>query len=263
MNFENDYGLFFGKDHLLADNKNRLNCLLSFKEVSKATNIRFSDADYFYLGEFKSKHLYAVQADLKEIENYLDFISIPIRELLVTVPADWVKIIIKGKQLINWHRSSLYCGSCGSPTLISNLEIAKICQACEKIIYPYSYSAIILLLEHEDQILLARSAHFAEGMYSTLAGFIGAGESCEEAIQREVAEEVNISVKNVHYFGSQAWPFPNSFMLGFTAEYAGGELHFKDQEIEDAKWFRRCNLPKLPSKASIARHLIDSFINRK
>ena len=107
---------------------------------------------------------------------------------------------------------------------------------------------------------MARSRHFAPGMYSVLAGFVEPGESLDEAVVREVKEEVGITVKDIRYFGSQSWPFPHSFMIGFTAIYAGGEILIDDTEIEDAGWFTADNLPPLPGKISIARKLIDWFI---
>ena len=101
------------------------------------------------------------------------------------------------------------------------------------------------------------------GLYSVIAGFVEPGETLEEAVVREVREEVGIVVKNIHYFGSQPWPFPNSLMIGFTATYAGGDISLDDSEIEDAGWFISQNLPSLPGKISIARKLIDWFLEKQ
>lgn len=251
------YGVFFSDDHLLTTKEHR-EYLIPIEEMSKEANINFINKDYFYLGKFETKDVYAVHLDLRA-KSFKKFIFIPVRDFLTTATLTQTKFVLRGKQLISWHRSTLYCGSCGSPTSISDLETAKICQACKKIIYPYSYAAIILLIENGNHILLARSPHFPKGVYSTLAGFIAADESCEDAINREVKEEVGILVKNIEYFNSQSWPFPNSFMLGFKAQYASGKLCIQKKEIEDAKWFTKCNLPLLPSKSSIARQLIDSI----
>jgi NAD+ diphosphatase len=100
-------------------------------------------------------------------------------------------------------------------------------------------------------------------MYSVLAGFVEPGESLEEAVAREVKEEVGIDVKDIKYFGSQPWPFPHSLMIGFTATYAGGEISLDDSEIEDADWFRADHLPQIPGKISIARKLIDWFVEKQ
>jgi NAD+ diphosphatase len=100
-------------------------------------------------------------------------------------------------------------------------------------------------------------------MYSVLAGFVEPGESLEEAVVREVKEEVGIEIKNIKYFGSQPWPFPHSLMIGFTATYASGEISLSDKEIEDAGWFTVEKLPRIPGKISIARKLIDAFLAKQ
>lgn len=118
----------------------------------------------------------------------------------------------------------------------------------------------MVLIQREHEILLARSKHFEEGMYSALAGFIDLGETAEVAVHREVKEEVGLEISDLVYFGTQPWPFPDSFMIAFKANYLSGDLKMDPEEIEDAQWFSPKHLPKLPSKASIARALIDSFI---
>jgi NAD+ diphosphatase len=117
-----------------------------------------------------------------------------------------------------------------------------------------------MLVSRGDKLLLARSPRFRENMYSVLAGFVEPGETLEETVEREVLEECGIRVKNIRYFGSQPWPFPHSLMIGFTAEYAGGEITIDGEEIIDAGWYSVDNLPQIPDKISIARKLIDWFI---
>lgn len=112
-------------------------------------------------------------------------------------------------------------------------------------------------------MLLARSPRFVTGVYSTLAGFAEPGESAEDCLVREVREEVAVEVKNIQYVGSQCWPFPHSMMLGFHAEYAGGEIVMQPDEIEDAQWFNVHDLPPLPAGRSIARYLIDLYVARR
>jgi len=141
-------------------------------------------------------------------------------------------------------------------------ERAKRCPKCGLLHFPRLAPAIIVLVERGDKLLMARSRHFASGMYSVLAGFVEPGESLEEAVIREVKEEVGISIKDIQYFGSQSWPFPHSLMIGFTATYEGGEISMDDTEIEDAGWFSIDKLPPLPGKISIARKLIDWFITK-
>jgi NAD+ diphosphatase len=126
--------------------------------------------------------------------------------------------------------------------------------------YPRLSPAAIVLVKRGHRILMARSPGFPPGMYSVLAGFVEPGESIEETIEREIREEVGVEVENIRYFGSQPWPFPNSLMIGFIADYAGGELRIEPSEIEDAGWFRTDDLPTLPPKVSIARAMIDDFV---
>ena len=133
-------------------------------------------------------------------------------------------------------------------------------RACKLSVYPRISPAVIVLVERGDEILLARSPHFVPGVYSTLAGFVEPGETLEGTVRREIHEEVGVHVDNICYFGSQPWPFPNSLMIGFRADYASGDLTIDGVEIEAAGWFRRDNLPKLPFKVSIARSLIEAFL---
>ncbi len=124
-------------------------------------------------------------------------------------------------------------------------------------------SAIIVAIERGDQLLLARARRFPTVMYSVLAGFVEPGESLEEAVAREVKEEVGLSLKDIRYFGSQPWPFPHSLMIGFTATYAGGEITLDENEIVDAGWYTVDHLPPIPGKISIARKLIDWFMAKQ
>jgi NAD+ diphosphatase len=146
---------------------------------------------------------------------------------------------------------------------ISQTERAKECPKCGLLHFPRLAPAIIVLVERGNELLLARSRHFMPGMYSVLAGFVEPGESLEEAVVREVREEVGISVKDIKYFGSQPWPFPHSLMVGFTATYGCGEITIDDTEIEDAGWFTADKLPRIPGKISIARKLIDWFVEKQ
>jgi NAD+ diphosphatase len=128
--------------------------------------------------------------------------------------------------------------------------------------FPRLSPAAIVLVEREDHVLLARSPGFPKGLYSVLAGFVEPGESIEETVVRELREEVGIGVENISYFGSQPWPFPNSLMIGFTADYADGELSPDPAEIEDAGWYTADALPQLPPETSIARAMIEDFARR-
>lgn len=167
-------------------------------------------------------------------------------------------------QLLAWDRTHRYCGQCGALTENQPHERAKRCPACGLISYPRLSPAIIIAVTRDTpegrRLLLARNQRFPAGRYSVIAGYVEPGETLEECARREVCEEVNIDIRAIRYFGSQPWPFPNSLMIGFTAEYAGGEIAPEDSEIAEAGWFAADALPNLPPKMSIARQLIDAFV---
>ena len=177
---------------------------------------------------------------------------------------DFFRVAGKAKQIVAWNKTHQYCGRCGWRTEQGDEEFVKKCPNCGMTYYPRLSPAAIMLVHRGDELLLARSPHFPPGMYSALAGFVEPGESIEETVRREVAEEVGVEVGEVRYFGSQPWPFPNSLMIGFTAEWSGGELRIGEpEELEDARWFRTDNLPPMPPKVSIARAMIDAFLSGK
>lgn len=176
---------------------------------------------------------------------------------------DFFRVAGRARQVVEWDRTNQFCGRCAARTLDMDDEMAKRCPRCGMVFYPRLSPAAIMLVRRGDELLLARSPHFPPGMYSALAGFVEAGESIEETIRREVREEVGVEVGEIRYFGSQPWPFPNSLMIGFFAEWAGGEPTIGDPlEIEDVRWYRLDDLPKLPPGVSIARAMIDDFIAR-
>ncbi len=166
--------------------------------------------------------------------------------------------------MVAWDRTHRFCGQCGAPTEDEPHERAKRCPACGLIGYPRLSPAIIIAVvrktDQGDRLLLARNHRFPTGRYSVIAGFVEPGETLEECAQREVCEEVGIRIRNVRYFGSQPWPFPNSLMIAFTAEYAGGEITLEESEIAEAGWFAAGALPDIPPRMSISRRLIDWFV---
>ncbi|PSM30826.1 NAD(+) diphosphatase [Haliangium sp. UPWRP_2] len=164
-------------------------------------------------------------------------------------------------QLIDWDRNHRFCGRCATPTVTRAAERARECPACGLSSYPRIAPAVMALVRRGHKLLLARGPHFPPGMYSALAGFAEPGESLEQCLAREVAEEVGVQVSQIRYFASQPWPFPNSLMVAFHCEWAGGEIRPQDGEIESAGWFDVSQLPTLPSRISIARRLIDSAVS--
>jgi len=186
-----------------------------------------------------------------------------LRQVYGRLDEDLFWIAARAVQIIDWDRTHQFCGRCGVPLRTKSDERAKACPQCGLLHFPRLAPAIIVLVERGNQLLLARSRHFMPGMYSVLAGFVEPGESLEEAVVREVKEEVGIEIKDIKYFGSQPWPFPHSLMIGFTAAYAGGEISLDDKEIEDAGWYTVEKLPRIPGKISIARKLIDGFLAKQ
>jgi NAD+ diphosphatase len=164
--------------------------------------------------------------------------------------------------LAHWDRNTLFCGSCATPMERTTGEIAKSCPSCGGRSYPQISPAVIMAVINEGKLLMAHSRRHPGKLYSVLAGFVEAGETLERAVSREIYEESGVLVRNVTYFSSQPWPFPNSLMIAFTAEYAGGELRPEATEIDDLGWFSPDALPpELPSTYSVARRLIEWFVS--
>jgi len=185
-----------------------------------------------------------------------------LRNLHGRVEDDLFALAGRASQILEWDRSHQFCGRCGTPTVNSETERAKVCPHCGCTAFPRLSPAVIMLVERGDEVLLARGPQFAPGRYAVIAGFVEPGESLETAVRREIAEEVGIQVDRIAYFGSQPWPFPHQVMIGFTAQYAGGEITIDETEIVDAGWFRADNLPGVPQKLSISRWLIDAYAAR-
>ncbi len=181
--------------------------------------------------------------------------------------ASEVEWVIAGRavQLAEWARTHRFCGRCATPTEASPGDRSMKCPACGLLAYPRLAPAMITLVTRGDpgpdqQALLARGVQFRSPMYSCLAGFVEPGENLEQAVVREVREEVALTVGNVRYWGSQPWPFPHSLMVGFTAEWVSGEIVCDPTEIVDAQWYTRDELPPIPPAISIARKLIDAWM---
>jgi len=215
-----------------------------------------------YLGRLDNCYCYAIEVAEETIPpEGMSFEGL--RQVYDRLDEDLFWVAARAVQIVDWERTHKFCSRCRAPLRNSVTERAKECPECGLLHFPRLSPAIIVLVERDRKLLLARSRHFQPGMYSVLAGFVEPGESLEEAVVREVKEEVGISVKDIRYFGSQPWPFPHSLMIGFTATYNGGEISLDNTEIEDAGWFTVDNLPHIPGKISIARKLIDWFLTKQ
>lgn len=164
--------------------------------------------------------------------------------------------------ILHWDHSNQFCGCCGAGMLRKSDERAKVCPNCNNIIYPRISPAVITAVFHEDKILLAHNRNFRPGLYSLIAGFVEPGEALEQCVAREIQEEVGIKVKNIRYFNSQPWPFPDSLMMAFTAEYESGDITVDRLEITDANWYTADSLPDIPSTDSVAGKMIRWFRDR-
>ena len=214
-----------------------------------------------YLGRLEDVDCYAVELD-PALEPPREMVLEGLRALFGRLADEHYSIAGRAVQILLWDQTHRFCGRCGEPTVNAPAERAKLCPRCGLLNFPRLSPAVIMLIQRgDDQFLLARNRSFAEGFFSVLAGFVEPGESLEEAVAREVREEVGLDVSDIRYFGSQPWPFPHSLMIGFTTRYARGEIRPQADEIVEAAWFsRHGDLPRLPGKLSIARRLIDWFL---
>lgn len=183
-----------------------------------------------------------------------------LKPLLSSLPKPLLNALLLGCHINQWQTTHRFCGGCGAAMQNANKERARECPQCQQLSYPRISPCAMVLITKGEKILLARSPHFLPDVYSVLAGFIEPGESVEQAIAREVYEEVGLQVSDIQYQQSQPWPFPDSLMLGFTAQHTAGDIKPDNIEIEDAQWFSRSELPKLPSKFSIARQLVEAWL---
>ncbi|MGH8747184.1 MAG: NAD(+) diphosphatase [Burkholderiales bacterium] len=211
-----------------------------------------------YLGRLGSEHCFAAEVAAEALAP--EGASWEGLRTLFSVLYDHLFALAgRALQLIDWDRSDQFCGRCGTHTEPRLNERVRVCPACRLSAYPRVAPAVMALVRRGRELLLGRSPHFPAGMYSALAGFVEPGESLEQCVEREVGEEVGVEVTNLRYFASQPWPFPHSLMIAFTCDWVAGELRPQAGEIEAAGWFDVFQLPKLPSKISIARSLIDAF----
>jgi NAD+ diphosphatase len=220
----------------------------------------FEPARTLYLGRLAGADCWAAEAPAEAAAPPPGLAWEGLRTLFSVLEDAHFALAGRAVQLLDWDRSHRYCGRCGAPTEAKTDERSRVCRACRLTAYPKLSPAVMALVRREGEILLGRSPHFPPGMYSALAGFVEPGETLEQCLAREVEEEVGVRVSRIRYFASQPWPFPNSLMIAFVCDWLSGEICPQAGEIEAAAWFNVLQLPKLPSKISIARKLIDSVV---
>ncbi|VGO12751.1 NADH pyrophosphatase [Pontiella desulfatans] len=216
-------------------------------------------ADAVYLGKLGDQPCIACRlhaADgLEEPWRLVD-----IRPLHSILPEELYALVGHASQILTWRENHRFCSKCGATTTPSESERAMVCKACGFMAFPRISPSMIVAVRKGQELLMARGPHFPAGLYSVVAGFLEPGETLEQCVAREVREETGIEIKNIHYAASQPWPFPHSIMIGFTADYAGGEIKIDPDEIEDAGWYTPETMPDIPSHSTIARWLIDGFL---
>lgn len=215
-----------------------------------------------FLGTFQGRDCYCGSITADNLPDSYSFINI--RSLYKRVTDIFWHMAGYARQIYDWNTNFKFCGRCGTKTLRKTTEHARVCPSCDLHHYPRISAAIIVAIVKGNQLLLARGINFPDKtMFSVLAGFVAPGETLEECIQREVFEEVGIQVRNITYFKSQSWPFPDSLMIGFTADHDSGDISIDPSEILEAGWFDTDHLPKTPGKYTLAGELIDWFVHSK
>jgi len=179
-----------------------------------------------------------------------------LRETFNVLDSECYALAGKARELLYWNDNSQFCGMCGCPMKF-HTNISKRCTNCGKEVWPALATAIIVAITRGEEILLVQSKNFRGDYMGLVAGFVETGESLEEAVKRETLEETGISIKNIQYAGSQAWPYPSGLMIGYTAEYESGSLQIQRSELNKGAWYNLRNLPAIPGKVSLARQLID------
>lgn len=247
--------IFKDKQILIKEDKGKI-ITPTFKDVEKFINGLESK---YHLGE-----LNGIQCFCGEINSCVEFSGefklLSLRKGAAVIDKDIFPIWGRAAQIIHFHKINRYCSVCGSENKPSENEFSMECSSCKYTTYPHVCPAIIVGITDGDKILLANNKNFPEGLHSVIAGFLDVNETLEDCVKREVFEEVGIKVKNIKYFDSQPWPYPNSIMIGFTAEYESGEIKVDGDEIVHADWYEKNNLPMIPDETTIARRIIDSLL---
>lgn len=256
QDFANHSALFFTPDGILVQGETS-SPVLPFSETVQT--LEFAPQAVFLDGD-----ILVVQCESSFTSEQLlkkGFYVHNTKTLLPTISPRIQQLILRAVHWLTWDTTLQYCSKCGEKAhKVTDLPEKK-CAACEHPFYPSLSPAVMVLIQRENEILLARSPHYKPGIYATIAGFIDLGETAEAAVHREVKEEVGLEISNLEYFGTQSWPFPASFMIAFKAQYLRGDIKVDTNELEDARWFSLNNLPELPSYASIARKLIESAVS--
>lgn len=249
---------FIEKKLLMKKENNQL----YIPELSELDQFIKDDGMLEHIGSYDGHNCYAIRLpENHELPENLE--AVELREITRLTGDPWLfRLAGTAHHILHWNSVNRYCGCCGTKMMDKKDERAKICPSCGHLVYPRISPAVITAVFRGDQILLAHNRNFKEGMYSLIAGYVEPGESLEQCVEREIQEEVGIKVKNIRYFSSQPWPFPDALMMAFTAEYDSGDIAADQYEITDAAWYQADSLPDIPSEDSIAGKIIRWYRDR-
>ena len=196
------------------------------------------------------------------VEENETYVHIGLRASFDVLPRNWYEKAGKAFQLVHWDLHSKFCPCCGTP-MVQVAPIAKKCPACNEYLYPRISPAMIVLIRKGEEVLLVRARNFKGSFHGLVAGFLEVGETIEDCVHREVREETGLEIDNITYFGSQSWPYPSGLMIGFVADYVSGDIKLQADELSKGAFFRKDNLPEIPKKLSLARRLIDWWLEQE
>jgi NAD+ diphosphatase len=239
-----------------------------YLELSRIPAERLNGTDLILLGRFGDTSFFTYEIESIEPPRVLAGTRFEdLRIVASLLPIDEAGLLGYARAIISWRRRHRFCGTCGAKTVAAKSGHVLVCSdpSCRHEQFPRIDPAIIVLVSDGERALLGRQASWPIGRYSTIAGFVEPGESLEDAVAREVFEETGIEVDRIEYHSSQPWPFPASLMLGFTAHAVTSEVHLRDQELEDARWFSRADIASkgalLPPRQSISFRLIEDWFD--
>lgn len=258
---ENETGYWFifrGSDMLVHQQDE----LLAVPVAKGLESYQLEPLRSLYLGSIEQASCYTAEVS-KDTQAPEGMAFIPLFGLFEKIDQDLFHVAGRAVQMLGWDATHQFCGRCGTALEHAQHERSKVCPNCGLSQYPRISPAVITLITKGDKLLLARAGHFPGNMYGLIAGFVEAGETLEDCVQRETMEEVGIKVKNIRYFDSQPWPFPHSLMVGYIAEYDSGEITVDGEEIVHADWFDPNDLPNIPPLISIARKMIDWYVEQR
>jgi NAD+ diphosphatase len=247
----------FHRGNLVSELRSSEHCLLDDDHLRRGG---WRVTRRHFLGYWQEQPCFAAEIDGSDQPDPLQYQLGNLFQVLGRVDDQLFALAGRASQILDWERDHRYCGRCGNAMRADGRERAMRCQPCGTITYPRIAPCVIVLVHRGEELLLARNINFPGRMYSTLAGFIEAGETAEETLVREVREEVGVEVGALRYFKSQSWPFPNQLMLGFFAEYRGGDIVCDPDEIADAGWFHYRDLPMVPPVSSVSGQLIQHYV---